>query len=113
MPVSIHVSCAVRIEKTPAKPIVTGEDIAEQIVWVASRPDHVQVAELREYHFHALSGAVLIASRLSHCSSISNHQPQEVLIIALTVQVDKERRKHAYRCLLCNDTNPVVVQPSQ
>jgi hypothetical protein len=27
---------------------VTGEDIAEQIVWVASRPDHVQVAELRE-----------------------------------------------------------------
>jgi hypothetical protein len=27
---------------------VTGEDIAEQIVWVASRPDHVQVAELRK-----------------------------------------------------------------
>lgn len=24
------------------------EDIAEEIVWVASRPDHVQVAQVRE-----------------------------------------------------------------
>lgn len=30
-----------------ANQVVTGEDIAEQIVWVASRPDHVQVAEMR------------------------------------------------------------------
>ena len=33
---------------------VTGEDIAEQIVWVASRPDHVQVAELRKSRLYFL-----------------------------------------------------------
>ena len=27
--------------------IVNGDDIAEQIVWVASRPEHVQIAEMR------------------------------------------------------------------
>lgn len=29
--------------------IVTGEDIAEEIVWVASRPEHVQIAQMREF----------------------------------------------------------------
>lgn len=27
---------------------VSGEDIAEEIVWVASRPEHVQVAQVRK-----------------------------------------------------------------
>lgn len=27
--------------------IVTGDDIAEEIVWCASRPDHVQIAQMR------------------------------------------------------------------
>lgn len=29
--------------------IVIGDDIAEEIVWVASRPDHVNIAQTREF----------------------------------------------------------------
>jgi NADP-dependent 3-hydroxy acid dehydrogenase YdfG len=28
--------------------LVSADDIAEQIVWVASRPEHVNVAQMRE-----------------------------------------------------------------
>jgi hypothetical protein len=31
-----------------ADEIVTGEDIAEEIVWVANRPPHVQIAQMRK-----------------------------------------------------------------
>lgn len=27
---------------------MSGEDIAEEIVWVANRPPHVQIAQMRE-----------------------------------------------------------------
>lgn len=37
-----------RIHMTDSNFIVTGDDIAEEIVWCASRPDHVQIAQMRK-----------------------------------------------------------------
>ncbi|EKD03441.1 NADP(+)-dependent 3-hydroxy acid dehydrogenase [Trichosporon asahii var. asahii CBS 8904] len=37
--------------------IVTGEDIAEEIVWVASRPEHVQIAQMPGQRDHQLEEA--------------------------------------------------------
>jgi hypothetical protein len=54
---------------------VTGEDIAEQIVWVASRPDHVQVAELRKPSSQ-LRPALLMNQSFS--------QPLKLLLLSIT-----------------------------
>jgi 3-hydroxy acid dehydrogenase/malonic semialdehyde reductase len=32
---------------------VSGEDIAEEIVWAASRPDHVNIAQVRKWDAEA------------------------------------------------------------
>lgn len=54
--------------------IVTGEDIAEEIVWVASRPEHVQIAQMREF---LGMRAELTNSYLPYAAGQRDHQLEE------------------------------------
>lgn len=41
---------------------VTGDDIAEEIVWCASRPDHVQIAQMRKFADFSHDGELKLRS---------------------------------------------------
>lgn len=52
--------------------IVSGHDIAEQIVWAASRPEHVQIAEMRMFS-HALLSWVYKLTVVQSSSLLRKH----------------------------------------
>jgi 3-hydroxy acid dehydrogenase/malonic semialdehyde reductase len=51
----VRLSCSYVVYSSP----VTGEDIAEEIVWAASRPPHVNVAETLIFPVNQASATVM------------------------------------------------------
>lgn len=71
---------------TPIRCAVSGEDIAEEIVWVASRPEHVQVAQIRKSSrsyaprtpFSVRPLIRIARSHLPHCAGLGDDQPPQI-----------------------------------
>lgn len=56
---------------------VTGEDIAEEIVWAASRPEHVNIAQVRKYNgILALAELMLVILPVSQATATISHKKQ-------------------------------------
>jgi len=55
---------------------VTGEDIAEEIVWAASRPDHVNIAQVRKCHSfdYAIQGLKAVILPVSQATATISHK---------------------------------------